>query len=146
MNARQRAFCREYVKQRNQTRACIAAGYSELSAHVTACRLLKNANVQEEIARLEADLCRRAHVSISSLAEDMRENRDLAIKNDQASAAQQCSMGIAKLHGLLVDKKEVKMTADMSIEEIRERIASVEAELAELEGEEYAAPQSAALH
>ena len=63
------------------------------------------------------------------MTEEMRENRDLAIKNDQASAAQQASMGIAKLHGLLIDRAEVKTTNDMTLAEVRARIKEIEAEL-----------------
>ncbi len=38
-------------------------------------------------------------------------------------------MGIAKLHGLLVDRAEVKTTNDMTLAEVRARIKQIEAEL-----------------
>ncbi len=40
-------------------------------------------------------------------------------------------MGIAKLHGLLIDRAEVKTTGDLSLEQVRARIKEIEAELAE---------------
>ena len=76
----------------------------------------------------------------------MRENRDLAVANKQASAAQQCSMGIAKLHGLLVERTEVKMTADMTLEQARDRIKEIEAELAALDADENGAVQPETRH
>ena len=53
--------------------------------------------------------------------------------NGQASAAVQATMGKAKLHGLLVDRSEVKMTSDMSLEQAQDRIKQIEAELAAIE-------------
>ncbi len=53
--------------------------------------------------------------------------------NGQASAAVQATMGIAKLHGLLVDRSEVKTTSDMTLEQVRDRIKEIEAELAAIE-------------
>ncbi len=67
------------------------------------------------------------------MTEEMRENRDLAVANKQAAAAQQASMGIAKLHGLLVERTEVKTTSEMSLSEVRARIKEIEAELAAID-------------
>ena len=52
-------------------------------------------------------------------------------------------MGIAKLHGLLVERSEVKTTSDMTLAEVRARIKEIEAELAEA-GDE--APQAPTQH
>lgn len=49
LNDRQRIFVREYRIDRNATRAAKAAGYSEKTAHVIGCRLLKNVQVEQEI-------------------------------------------------------------------------------------------------
>ncbi len=90
-------------------------------------------DVIEAVRAKEARLRRQTEVSISSQTEEMRANRDLAVENKQASAAQQCSMGIAKLHGLLVERTEVKTTSDMTLAETRARIKEIEAELAALD-------------
>lgn len=47
-------FCQEYLIDLNQTQAAIRAGYSSVSARVTASRLLTNANIQDRIAELKA--------------------------------------------------------------------------------------------
>ncbi len=45
LRPRVHAFAQEYLISRNGTQAALRAGYSEKSAHVTACRLLKNDKV-----------------------------------------------------------------------------------------------------
>ena len=59
MNARQQSFCELYARTHNATESAKMAGYADKSAHVTACRLLKKANVRSQIERLEAELLDR---------------------------------------------------------------------------------------
>jgi len=72
---RKRAFARQYVTNgRNATRAAIAVGYTERSAHTTGHRLLKDAEVNrlveqmaqkaEEIADLSAEELLRRNANI----------------------------------------------------------------------------------
>ncbi len=133
MTPKQQRFAEEYVVDHNATQAAIRAGYSERTAKQQGSRLLTKVDVIEAVRAKEARLSRKIEVTISSQTEEMRANRDLALENKQAAAAQQCSMGIAKLHGLLVDRSEVKTTNDMSLEQTQARIKEIEAELAEME-------------
>ena len=55
LNEKQLRFAHEYFMDPNITQAAIRAGYSEASAHVTGCRLLKNDKVVAEIEKLRAD-------------------------------------------------------------------------------------------
>ncbi len=146
MSAKQQRFVEEYLVDHNATQAAIRAGYSPKTAYSIGHENLKKPEIAAAIAAGEARLRRKTEVSISSQTEDMRENRDLAIKNDQAAAAQQCSMGIAKLHGLLVDRSEVKTVGDMTLAETRARIKEIEAELAALDAEEDGAAQPETRH
>ena len=50
MNARKRAFVREYLVSGNATQAAIRAGYSPKSAHSCGPRLMENADVRAAIA------------------------------------------------------------------------------------------------
>ena len=52
LSMRRQRFAEMMLVCSSATKAAIAAGYSEKSAHVTACRLLKDANVEAEISRL----------------------------------------------------------------------------------------------
>lgn len=49
LTARQEAFCREYVVDRNGAAASVRAGYSEKTAKVVACNLLKDRRVLARI-------------------------------------------------------------------------------------------------
>lgn len=47
------AFCQSYVIHRNATKAALAAGYSESSAHNQGYRLVHNEQIKERIKELE---------------------------------------------------------------------------------------------
>ena len=63
LNDRQRAFCQEYVVDRNATQAYIRAGYSPGGARQSAAKLLANADVRALIDALEQALAKRAELS-----------------------------------------------------------------------------------
>lgn len=66
MNARRKRFAQEYAKTGNGAQAAVKAGFSPKAAKVTASRLLTDANVRAEIARLSAKV---EDASICSIAE-----------------------------------------------------------------------------
>jgi len=57
-------FVKEYRKDRNGTRAAIAAGFAAKSAHVTASRLLRNAKVKAQIDKEDTELANRLDLSV----------------------------------------------------------------------------------
>ncbi len=140
MTPKQQRFAEEYVVDHNATQAAIRAGYSPKTAYSIGHENLKKPEIAAAIAAEQARLRRRNNVTIGSMTEEMRENRDLAVANGQAAAAQQASMGIAKLHGLLIDRAEVKTTNDMTLAQVRARIKEIEAELAEAGDDAAPAP------
>ncbi len=64
-------FCLEYIKDFNGRRAAIAAGYSEVSAHVQATRLLKNDNVQIRLKELVCEKMDSLNVNKESVIREM---------------------------------------------------------------------------
>jgi phage terminase small subunit len=56
LTLKQERFAAEYVKDLNATNAAMRAGYSEKTAHVQGCTLLKNPKVVEEIARFRKEI------------------------------------------------------------------------------------------
>ncbi len=133
MSPKQQRFAEEYVIDHNATQAAIRAGYSPKTAYSQGQRLLKNVEVAEAVRAKEVRLSRKIEVTVASLTAELEEARALAMANGQASAAVQATMGKAKLHGLLVDRSEVKTTSEMSLEQARERIKEIEAELAAID-------------
>lgn len=73
LNAKQKAFCREYVKCYNGTQAAIAAGYSKKTAAVQASRLLRNPVVLDYIKECQKEIIKMACITeekvLNSLAE-----------------------------------------------------------------------------
>ena len=53
MTAKQRAFCKEYVKTMNVTQSAIKAGFSEAYARSKAYRLLENEEIKAYIEKLD---------------------------------------------------------------------------------------------
>jgi phage terminase small subunit len=106
MRPRQEAFIREYAIDMNATQAAIRAGYSEKTAQEQGSRLLSNVMVAKAIEDTQEAHAERCNVTIDGLTEELEAARILAYTNGQASAAVTATMGKAKLHGLLVEKRE----------------------------------------
>lgn len=68
LNQRREAFCRYYVTNGfNGSAAARDAGYSEISAGVEACRLLKDANVTRRIATLMSPGLKKNGVTLENM-------------------------------------------------------------------------------
>jgi phage terminase small subunit len=71
-STRQRSiFVREYLVDRNGTRAAIAAGYAPRSASVTSCRLLRNAKVQDAVSELTEQRLERLEVTADAVLQEL---------------------------------------------------------------------------
>lgn len=62
VNPRQEAFVEAYARHGNGTRAAKEAGYPEKSAHVAACRLLKNDKILLSIREVQSARFRALHM------------------------------------------------------------------------------------
>ncbi len=144
LTPKQEAACRAYIETGSKSAAYRHAYSTENMKEETVWRraveLFDNGKVAARLEALQAEHRRVHDVTIESLTKELEEARTLAIANGQASAAVQASMGIAKLHGLLVERSEVKTTNDMTLAEVRARIKQIEAELAEAGDDAVQAP------
>ena len=70
----------------------------------------------------------RMDTTVETITRQLHEDRRLAHETKQADAAVQATMGLAKLHGLLVDRHE-----DISRSHANMTRAEIEAEIAKLE-------------
>ncbi len=144
LTPKQEAACRAYIETGSKSAAYRHAYNTKNMKNETVWRraveLFDNGKVAARLEALQAEHRRVHDVTIESLTKELEEARTLAIANGQASAAVQATMGIAKLHGLLVDRSEVKTTNDMTLAEVRARIKEIEAELAEAGDEAVQAP------
>jgi hypothetical protein len=103
-NSRHEKFSQETAKGKTATAAMATAGYSDPR---NSTRLTKNDEIRRRIDELKERGAACAEVSVASLLSELEEARQLALKLGQASAAAQCSMGKAKILGLIIDRREV---------------------------------------
>jgi phage terminase small subunit len=71
LNPRQAIFYGEYIKDGNGTRAAIAAGFPESSAHVAAARLLKNAKVSAAVAAWRSRQQEKLEISAERVLQEL---------------------------------------------------------------------------
>ena len=71
LTAKQIRFVDEYLVDFNATQAAIRAGYSPKTAATAAARLLRNVNIQAEIARRQKDLQKRTEVSQDRVVKEL---------------------------------------------------------------------------
>ena len=85
-----------------------AENMSDDSVKVAACKLARDhPGTSARIAELRGELLERHRTSVDTITAELEDARRLAMDERAAGPAVQASMGKAKLHGLLVDKREV---------------------------------------
>lgn len=72
-NAKQKAFCEEYIIDFNGTQAAIRAGYSAKTADVQAAQLLGKLNIQKYIKELQEKRNKRVKITQDEVLEDLIE-------------------------------------------------------------------------
>lgn len=112
LTPKQEAFARAYVETGNASEAYRLAynpeKMSDPSIAVEACRLLAHPKVSLMVNRLRTKASERHEITIDTITEMLKADRQLARENAQSAAAVTAAMGLAKLHGLIVEKREVK--------------------------------------
>ena len=115
LTPKQRRFCEKYVACLEAKRAAIEAGYTERSATVTSTRLKKNPEVQECIAKLQAEAAERNKVSHDEVIEKLRESyRDAKAANQFGPAVRAAEL-LGKSTGMFKDQlylTELQATSD----------------------------------
>lgn len=140
LTVKQEAFCRAYVETGNATEAYART----ISTKTTSSRrtltvmahhyIANNPVVADRINELMDEVHEDWRESLKSITLELNENRALAISLGQISAANQSTLGKAKLHGLDKDRVEISgpgggpvLTLDpskLSTEALREILAA----------------------
>lgn len=118
-------FCQAYILcQGNASAAYREAFNCEGSKPETvwnnASRLLADTKVKARVKELLDGNLIRHEMTVDGITEMLREDRELARDNSQGSAAVTASMGLAKLHGLIVEKKKIE--GNLTIEGIKSEL------------------------
>lgn len=113
-NPKHERFAQELAKGETQDAAYVSAGYK--SDRGAASRLSANVNIQARVAELLERAAAKTEISVASVTEALlriaSKAEDLA---DSAglSVARASHMDAAKLNGLVVDRSQVALTADV---------------------------------
>ena len=117
INAKQKKFCREYVKGMTATEAAMKAGYTKdrKGANTQGSVLLNhNPVVRNYLIELEMSLAERDAVSLESHLSTLHDLREEAKDQGQISAAITAEVHRGKAGGLYIDRREI-LTAKIDL-------------------------------
>ncbi len=123
LTPRQKRFCEQYMILPTAKAAVIAAGYSEKGATVTAAKLMKRPEVQEHIAKLEAEAKERNNINQDEIIGRLRENYASAKEAKQYNACNRAVELEAKMGGLLKEQVHLTGLGVISDEDLIESLA-----------------------
>jgi hypothetical protein len=113
VEARHNLFAHEYASHRNGTKAAVAAGYSAANAKAQASRLLSRPNIKALVAECDADLIEKTDVTKEWVVRETVHTYGKALEQDQFAAARSCLHLLALLHGYVVERKDVRVIANV---------------------------------
>lgn len=110
LTPKQEKFCQKYIELGNASQAYRLAypssqKWKENVVHSKASELLKNGKVLARVSELQEEHRERHDITVDSLTQMLIDDRQLAYQVGNPSAAVAAVNGIAKLHGLVIDKK-----------------------------------------
>ena len=109
LTLKQEGFCLSYVETGNASEAYRrnynAANMKPETVVVKASELLKNGKVAVMVGQLKAVHAERHNITVDSITSMYKNAIDKAYEHDQINTVVTAIGGLAKLHGLLVDKK-----------------------------------------
>jgi phage terminase small subunit len=121
LTPKQAAFVREYLVDHNAKQAAIRAGYSEKTAEQSGSRLLGDLKVGSEIRRLETKAFENVAVTKSWVIAKVATALQQAADERHYAGTARLGELIARLHGYIIDRKEVRRIArwqDLTDEEL----------------------------
>ena len=118
---KQEAFCLAYVECNNQSEAYrraynVGENTKPESVWEQGCRLMADHKVSARVFELQQEAAKRTLVTVESLTIELEEARAMAVQEGQAAAMTGASMGKAKLHGLDVQKIDLKGSMSVIID------------------------------
>lgn len=128
LTIKQDKFCRAYVTtaEGNASEAYRTAYNAEnmknATIHKRSKELMHNGKITARIEQLKAELYSQEAVTVEEISGALRRAMDGAAAAGQWSAASQAAMGLAKLAGLLVEKRQVSLDDDhlLAVQELAE--------------------------
>jgi len=111
LTPKQEAFAKAFVETGNASeayrRAYQATGMKEATVNREAKALTDHPKIATRLAELQKRAQKRHDITIDTLTDMLKEDRELARNLEQTSAAVSAVMGLAKIHGLILDKAQI---------------------------------------
>ena len=112
LTPKQEAFAKAYIETGNASEVYKMAynvneNTSDNSISVEACKLRNSPKITLRILELQELAQERHLITVDSLTKELEQARKTASEAGQSSSMVSATMGKAKLHGLLTDKKEI---------------------------------------
>ena len=125
LTQKQEAACQAYIEcNGNQSEAYRRAYNAENMKPETiwteASLLFSDPNVSKRVLQLQAGHVERHNVTVDTITKELDEAKDLARDCEQPAAMTGAIMGKAKIHGLVTDKKDVVVDAEIAFKIIHE--------------------------
>ena len=111
INTRQELFCRLIAEGRSQYESYTEAGYKATTrgvADAEACKLLKAPKIVARVKEIQAENALAARISVASVTKMYLAIYDKAMANDDLGPATAAVTGVAKLHGLVIDRAQIE--------------------------------------
>lgn len=127
-NRHHEAFA-QYVSEGKTSDEAYALAYDRERSDYTrmaGARLIAKDSVKVRVSELQERHARQTDVTVERVTQMLLEDRLLAHGEGQSGAAVSASMGLAKLHGLIIDKKESGRPGEFdgrSTDELRRELA-----------------------
>ena len=112
ISAKRLRFAEEYVLDANATAAAIRAGYSARSAHVTACRMLKDPVVKAAVAERQGEIAEELEISREKVMRGLLDAVEIARVQADPGAMVKAWSEIARMCGYYAP---VKQRVDVSV-------------------------------
>jgi hypothetical protein len=126
-NKRQERFAQLLKQGIPPYRAYPMAGYKRDHAHPY--RLAEKGGMKQRLAELDRHFQAKTRVTLETIADKLDEDRAFARSVGQAAPALNATIAKAKLHGLMVDRRETGAPGDFSGMDNDQVLALVRAEL-----------------
>lgn len=138
LTPKQEAFARAYVETGNASEAYRRAyNVGEKTKPETVWRkaseVLADGKVTARVRELQGKAAQKVSITVESLATELEEARQIAIKEKQSSAAVSATMGKAKLFGLGTENRKISGTLQVITISAKQLEALTDDELAALE-------------
>lgn len=108
-------FIAEYIACGNAAMAARAVGYAHRSSSVVGKRLLKKPEIMAEIDRLRKEIMTEGKFNINKAMKEAEEGIAFAVKTENANAYATLVIHRAKLHGLVIDKADHRISGNFQL-------------------------------